>query len=164
MTEGAEAKGETAGGAGPGGDSRRVPGPVVLAGLAPLAVAGLYLLFLGHRSDYPGHFLAGFGATLGMQGICLLLCPRRLVAAWVGPIAIGGAIACVGGGACLEGTVFRYSIFDPIDFFNQSLGAAFAGLAFLSAAGAGRPSTPVLRAGVLLAFATLAAGFFYAFR
>ena len=153
MTEGAIAH--------EGADAR---GPLRLAGLAPLVVAALYLILLGHRSDYVGHFLAGFGATLGAQGILLLLWPRARVADWAGAIALGGTIVCIGGGACLEGWVFRISIFDPIDFFDQSLGAAFAGLAFLAGAGAGRPPSRVLVAGGVLAFATLALGFFYAFR
>jgi hypothetical protein len=79
-----------------------------------------------HRLDYPGHFLAGFGGTLLLLAALLSLAPRPLgwAAVWVALVAIGI-------GAITESTIFRFAIFDPVDFCNQSLGAGLAALSVL---------------------------------
>ena len=46
--------------------------------LGTLATALAYWLFLGHRSDYLGHYLAGLGATLGLLTLCLLFTKKTL--------------------------------------------------------------------------------------
>ena len=40
-------------------------------------------------------------------------------------------VGAVGIGAVMEATVYRLAIFDPVDFFNQSLGACVAGAAVI---------------------------------
>ena len=125
----------------------------------PLAVAatatGLtYGLLLGHRTDYVGHFLAGFGGTL------LLLTPPLLVfrraMGWSTLLLVSGAIAI---GFVMESTVYRIAIFDPVDFCNQSLGAVVAGSGV-----AGRRGSPAATAGAfVLGCACLVLGFVYAF-
>ncbi len=143
----------------PRGDVLRV----VLGIGAPVAVAALYIAFLGYRTDYPGHFLAGFGGTLGTLGVLSKVLPRRLFdgapAAWI----LAGTLACVAFGGALEGSVFRMQRFDPLDFFNQTLGAAFAGAAALLATSKG-PMSPLARGvGAVASLWSLAAGFLLAF-
>jgi len=84
-----------------------------------------FVKFLAPRLDYAGHFLAGFGATLGAAWLAARLTsgsPWAVVAA---------TVACIGLGAVVEGTIFALAAFDDIDFGAQSLGAVLAGLALL---------------------------------
>ncbi len=85
-----------------------------------------YRLFLWHRTDYLGHYIAGFGGTLLLLSLPLLLkrqvSERKLLALVVLAIVLGfGA----------EMTIFNMAKFDPVDFANQSLGACMAGLCLL---------------------------------
>lgn len=73
-----------------------------------------YSLLFGFRTDYSGHYIAGFGAVM-----VLIAMGWRPVPAALGLIAFG---------VLTEATVFRLAIFDPVDFNNQSLGAALAAL------------------------------------
>ncbi len=91
---------------------------IVVAGLAGLAA---YASFYGRRNDYPGHFIAGFAATLLLLAVVAATVRRPL--GW--PTLAVFALA-VGLGAITESTIFRLASFDPVDFFNQSIGAALA--------------------------------------
>lgn len=128
----------------------------LLARLALAAGVGAlaFLLLTGDRLDYPGHYLAGFGGTLGLLVFPLASLRERLGWEVVGAVAVAVAL-----GAVLEATVFRFAIFDPVDFANQSLGACLAGAcvvgerASLGRAGiAGVVAVACLQAGFLLAF------------
>jgi hypothetical protein len=128
--------------------------PVWAAGVAAGASILAYAPFYGRRNDYPGHFAAGLGGTLLLL-IAVGLLSRRPLGWWAVAVMIGA----VGLGAVAEATVFRYAVFDPVDFFNQSLGAAVATLAVLDAQISGRSavnaaalSLCLLGLGFLLAF------------
>lgn len=145
-------------------DRRAEARRILLVGGALGVVALAYLLALRHRTDYPGHFLAGYGATLGAVGLLVLTLPERARGAAFGPVVAAATLLCVAGGAGLEGSVFRLARFDPVDFFNQSLGAALAGLSVLVAAPTGRVPPATAAFGSLVSVAATAAGFFLAFR
>lgn len=128
--------------------------------LPPLVVGIAYDHWLGHRSDYLGHFLAGFGGTLGAVAVALALLsmaltegngtrPRTRPLATRSPggetrngvladsrlagwITFGVVLACIGLGAIFEETLYRVAKWDEVDFCNQSLGAVLAGLAALA--------------------------------
>lgn len=89
--------------------------------LAILATGLAYLLFLGHRTDYLGHYLAGLGATLGLLALFLLVTGREL-----GWNALAITLVAIGLGFITESSIFRLALFDPVDFCNQSLGACVA--------------------------------------
>ena len=115
--------------------------------------AAAYLILLGHRLDYLGHFLAGFGGTLLLLAFVLMVVRRPR---WIVVLVVGVAIAI---GWFTEATVFRLAIFDPVDFCNQSLGACIAG------AGSFDRTMSLGSSFVLGLFAVvlISAGFFYAF-
>lgn|GEM_PF-3116619 len=144
-------------------DRRAEASRILLVGGALGVAAAAYLLFLRHRTDYSGHLLAGYGATLGALGLLPFLCPR---AAWrrLGPAFVTlGTLGCVAAGLALEASVFRLAAFDPVDACNQSLGAALAGLSVLLVATPYRPPPATVAVGVLLSAAATAAGFLLAF-
>lgn len=144
-------------------DRRAEAGRILLVGGALGVVAAAYLLFLRHRTDYPGHLLAGYGATLGALGLLPFLCPR---AAWprLAPALVTfGTLASVAAGLYLEATTFRIAAFDPVDACNQSLGAVVAGLSVLLVATPERPPPATVAVGILLSVASTAAGFLLAF-
>ena len=123
----------------------------VWAGL--LLTALPVLLFLGYRTDYLGHYLAGFGGTLLLLGLPPLFGrkPSDRKTVWIVLVAIliGFFIEC---------TICNIAKFDPIDFGNQSLGACIAGLILLRT-----EWTPDL--GLWISFSSIcfmAAGFFVA--
>jgi hypothetical protein len=149
----------------PDADARRDARDILLVGGAVGVVVVAYLAFLRHRTDYPGHLLAGYGATLGALGGAVLLRPRSATANVLGHdvLVLVGTLGCVGGGLLLEATAFRFARFDWVDAFGQSLGAALAGLSVLAVSGPARPSPAVAAFGLLLAVAATAAGFFLAF-
>jgi len=60
------------------------------------------------------------------------LVSRDIEAAPLSRIVLLLLIGAIGLGAFFEASIFRIAIFDPIDFCNQSLGAAIAALAFLA--------------------------------
>lgn len=90
--------------------------------LVAMTTATAYRLFLGHRSDYLGHYLAGFGLALGLLALWLAVTRRPL--RWSAVTSVMLAIAF---GTATEATVFRIAIFDPVDFFSQSIGMCLAG-------------------------------------
>lgn len=94
--------------------------------IAALVTGAAYAVFLGHRSDYLGHYLAGFGGALLLFVFPLTFWKNPL--GWVVPALLLLAIPL---GALAEATVFRIAIFDPVDFYNQSLGACVAGTCLL---------------------------------
>ncbi len=137
---------------------------ILLLLLPPLLISALYLLFLGHRTDYVGHFMAGYGGTLLVIAAMLeiLRDAKRPPAV---PLVITVALfICIGIGALEEATTFRLAKFDEIDFFNQSLGAVLGALILLqihpSERADSRSALPSIGTAVLF----LLLGFIYAFR
>ena len=122
--------------------------------LGTLATALAYWLFLGHRSDYLGHYLAGLGATLGLLTLFLLFTNKAL--AWE-TAAI--ALIAIGLGFVTEFSIFRLALFDPVDFCNQSLGACVAGACML---GARRDRKLIIATGTL-SLILVVGGFVFAF-
>lgn len=94
--------------------ARRVLGAGVVAGLA-------YGIFLRHRPDYLGHYVAGFGATQALLGLVWVRTKTSL-----GWQALALTTIAIVLGFITEQTIFRVVFFDPIDFSNQSLGACTA--------------------------------------
>ena len=125
----------------------RVFGAVFVTGLA-------YGLVFHYRTDYLGHYLAGFGGTLLLLSVLLLVpVPWR---AWLMLAATSAAIV-IGYGT--ESTIFRLAIFDPVDFFNQSLGAVVATATVLGEEGHIAAAAALAGSSVAL----LIAGFYFAF-
>ncbi len=130
-----------------------------LGTLARVLIAGvggglIFVAFLGYRTDYVGHFLAGFGGTLGLLAFPLATLSPSL--RWE---PLGAAVVAILLGAAVEATVFKIAIFDPVDFFNQSLGAALAAIS-----AQGRPASLVGAFGSgLLALVFLTVGAIFAF-
>lgn len=97
-----------------------------------LITCAAFLYFLGHRTDYVGHYSAGFGGTLLALGIGVGLVSRDIESARLSKLVWLLSMGAIALGAFFEATVFRLAVFDPIDFCNQSLGATIAALAFLA--------------------------------
>ena len=120
---------------------------MILTGLA-------YGLVFHYRTDYLGHYLAGLGGTLLLLSVLLLIpVPWR---SWLMVSATGAAIVM---GYGTESTIFKLAIFDPVDFFNQSLGAVVATATVLG-------EEVGIASAALLAGSSLAlviAGFYFAF-
>lgn len=114
----------------------------------------VFVTLLGHRSDYAGHFLAGYGGTL-----LLLAVPLASLRDVLRLEVLACVVVAIGLGAALEATVFRLAIFDPVDFANQSLGAVLAGLTVLDR----RPSLVAGGAAFALALVFLSVGAAFAF-
>jgi hypothetical protein len=113
-----------------------------------------YALTFPDRTDYLGHFLAGFGATLGLLSLVYTFSTGAR------PLAIVvGVLVAVAMGWGTEETVFKLAIFDPVDFFNQSLGAVLAGAVVLGDRGRAVTGLWALSIG----FMVLIAGFYFAF-
>ena len=89
--------------------------------VSALITGAAYVIFLGHRLDYAGHFLAGLGATLVL--LCGLLMGLKRAIWWEAVGVTGLAIVL---GFITESSIFRIAFFDPVDFVNQSLGACVA--------------------------------------
>lgn len=121
--------------------------------LAITACGAAFGLVFDYRLDYLGHFLGGAGGTLALLALASLT-GRSL--GWRVPVAVVLAIAI---GAWTEATIFRIGIFDPVDFFNQSLGAAVAGVTAV-----GRPGSLALSFAFGAGSVVLViAGFYFAF-
>ncbi len=120
--------------------------PFIVSLVTAAAGVAAFRAFLPERSDYVGHFIAGNGATLGHLAFALHVATgdddaddadaRRATERMV----VWLVVVSIGLGAVCEATVFRIAQFDPVDFYNQSLGAVLAGLAVL----ASRPSRATL--------------------
>ena len=54
--------------------------------VAPLVLALAYHEFLGHRSDYLGHYLAGYGGTLLLIVCTLAILPEDISVVHGGPL------------------------------------------------------------------------------
>lgn len=136
---------------------------LLLASILPAAAAGaVYEYFLGHRHDYAGHFLAGYGGTLGATMVWLRTVSEKryaLLSTWsIVPLCL----ACIGLGAIFEATIFRLARFDEVDFCNQSLGAVFAAAAGLFVAGDQKPPVFLMDIGLIVGIVFLGAGGVYA--
>lgn len=147
--------------------TRAVPSPsqssLLVITILPAALAGvIFEVFLGHRHDYVGHFLAGYGGTLGAMMVWLRTVPDALYRARSTISILPLCLACIGLGAIFEATMFRLAKFDEIDFCNQSLGAIFAGVAALFLTGDQRPQVKLMDVGLIVGIAFLGAGGVYA--
>ncbi len=131
--------------------------------LPSLLIAVLYIVFLGDRSDYAGHYMAGFGGTLFwlMAGFYLQRDRDRPIS--VSLLVLLITLGCIGFGTFLEATIFRLAKFDEVDYFNQNLGAIIAGLSALCALPETGKESPVITPSMLIATIFLVAGFVYAF-
>jgi hypothetical protein len=98
----------------------------VIAG--PVAIAVAYHQFLGQRSDYLGHYLAGCGGTLLLLVVTLAILPPAQYARLAPASIVLLALVAIAIGAMFESTIYRIAKFDEVDFCNQSLGAVIAGL------------------------------------
>ena len=94
--------------------------------IPPLAVLILFELFLGHRHDYSGHYLAGYGATFIAALLALRVAWGTSFRQWIQYLIVPFCLLCILGGVFTEATIFRLAKFDEVDFFNQSLGAVLA--------------------------------------
>jgi ammonia channel protein AmtB len=95
--------------------------------IPPLLVLFSFEFFLGHRHDYSGHYLAGYGATF----IAAMLGLRNgkwdhVIRNSLPYLLVPFCLLCILGGGFTEATIFRLAKFDEVDFFNQSLGAVLA--------------------------------------
>ena len=133
-----------------------MPIPLVLRNLmvAALVTGAAYLVFLGNRSDYLGHYLAGFGATLLL--LCILVWFRKDGLGWNALVVTALAIAM---GFVTESSIFRFAFFDPVDFCNQSIGACVACACVLGTA----PRRALLIRLGIASLVLLAGGFVFAF-
>lgn len=126
---------------------------LLLALLVVPLVGAAYVMAFPARPDYPGHFLAGAGATLLLGALVVLVGrPHPFV-------VVGTVLLAVGLGAVAEQTVFRLAEFDPVDLANQSLGAGLAGVVLLECPRRALPVAAVGAAGLALVLV----GFRYAF-
>jgi hypothetical protein len=127
-----------------------------LRGMAVVSIgaSAAYGVAFSYRFDYLGHFLAGLGGTLLLLAVVSRLVPRPL--GWI-PIVLG--LVAIWLGATAEATLFRVAIFDPVDFCNQSLGAAFAVCGVIGLEGSRELSRGLLVLGGLV----LAVGWVFAF-
>ncbi len=132
--------------------------------LPPVLIAGLYLIFLGHRSDYAGHFMAGFGGTLLLMMVAVEIQSRKGEPPPTGPVVLVVLVACILFGTLEEATTFRLAKFDEVDYCNQNLGAVLATLCTLSAVPERPERTPIILPSIIVACIFLFGGFYYAFQ
>ena len=123
--------------------------------LAALFTGVMYGVAFFYRSDYLGHFIAGFGATL----LLFALHARRRRRHWIGAESVLIVLAAIFMGAITEATIFKIATFDPVDFVNQSLGATIAGAGVIGRAA----DVGTIRIFWALGLLSVAAGFFFAF-
>lgn len=88
----------------------------------------MFLICLGYRRDYVGHYAAGYGGTLAALTVMQAALKPIHYARWAPGVALPGTLACMVLGAVAEATVFHLARFDEVDFCNQSIGAALAGM------------------------------------
>ncbi len=136
---------------------------LLLATILPAAAAGMaFEWFLGHRHDYTGHFLAGYGGTLGALMVWLRIVPENRYADLSIWSMVPICVACIGLGAIFEATIFRLAKFDEVDLCNQSLGAVIAAGAALVLAEKQKPSVQLMDIGLIVGIVFLGAGGVYA--
>lgn len=126
---------------------------VVRAASVAIATSLVFGLLFSYRTDYLGHYLAGFAGTLAVLSFLVMIGPDDRVA-----IVIG--FAAIGLGWVTESTVFKLAIFDPVDFLNQSLGALVAVCLVLGESRSARRGAGLL----MLSIVGLIAGFYFAFQ
>lgn len=131
--------------------------------LPALVVALLYLIVLGHRSDYAGHYMAGFGGTLFSIMACAAIRHERGLAQSTGPLVLIVFLVCVAFGTLLEATTFRLAKFDEVDYCNQNLGATLAALSSLASLPESDDPRPVIGPSLFIGIGFIIAGFIYAF-
>lgn len=137
---------------------------VLLATLVPAAAVGVvFEVYLGHRHDYTGHFLAGYGGTLGAIMVWLRTVPEQRYAVLSSLSVVPLCLACIGLGAVFECTIFRLAKFDEVDFCNQSLGAVLATVASLLLVAEQKPLERRMDEGLIAGIAILGVGGVYAF-
>jgi len=131
--------------------------------IAPAVIIALVFHFaLGHRSDYLGHYAAGYGGTIA--GMMFLLAAFERMPAVIPIAALVACLVSVLFGAMLEATIFRIGRFDEVDFCNQSLGAVLAALVTIAVSARRlKFPTPMLAGGVAIGFLFLVGGFWFAF-
>jgi hypothetical protein len=136
---------------------------LMFAVLPAIAMGTVFEMFLGHRHDYTGHFLAGYGGTLAACMVWLRpMSPERL--AKQGDIhVLALAAICISLGAIAEATIFRIAKFDEVDFCNQSLGAVLAGVVSLKYVSDPPCHTSEFDRGLIAAITFLGVGGCYAF-
>ena len=121
-------------------------------------MGALFEAFLGPRHDYTGHFLAGYGGTLAACMVWLKqLSPDRVAQRGELEVLLVCA-ACIALGAVAEATIFRLAKFDPVDFFDQSLGAVLAGIISLRYPSAVHRELADFDRGLIVGIAFLGAG------
>lgn len=132
--------------------------------LPPVVIGVAYDQILAHRSDYLGHFLAGFGGTLGTITLALWAIPTVRFLRLAGWVTLAVVLGCIGLGAVLEETLYRIAKWDEVDFCNQSLGAVLAGLGALAVANTIRQHLE--HAAIVAGWAGVAllGGYYFAFR
>jgi hypothetical protein len=131
---------------------------LILVTVPAIVVAILFETFLGHRHDYTGHYLAGYGGTLMAMMVWMRILSPSDFARWS---ALGNLPLCLGCiliGVFTEATAFRLAKFDEIDFCNQSLGAVLASLAALAYAANIKPAVREFDLGLIAGIAFLGAG------
>lgn len=126
----------------------------VRTSVAALVTSAAFGLAFPDRSDYLGHYLAGFAATLMLLSFAYVL-PAKHRPKFV----VVGAFIAIALGWGTESTIFKLAIFDPVDFNNQSLGAVVAGACVLGDEGRTRNMVWSLALGSI----ALVAGFYFAF-
>ena len=128
---------------------------VVVRSLAVgLATALIYGMLFSYRTDYLGHYLAGFAGTLLVLSLLVAIGPRNLDG-----IALAIGIVAIGIGWVTESTIFKLAIFDPVDFLNQSLGALIAVAVVMGETGSTSRAAGLFALSVL----GLIGGFYFAF-
>lgn len=121
--------------------------------LAAGALAFAFRVAVPDRPDYIGHALAGFGGTLGLLGLALLVARRPL-----GMAVPALVLVAAGLGVTTEATLFHGAVWDPVDVANQNLGACLAGGCAFRRAGVW-PAAVALGCSLLL----VGAGFAFSF-
>jgi ABC-type cobalamin transport system permease subunit len=135
----------------------------VIAVLPAAAVGLLYLLLLGHRHDYLGHYAAGYGASYAALAVWLRSLPRARNGRLAQTVVLAGCALCIAAGAITEATIFRLARFDEIDFCNQSLGAVLAAAAALAFVREPRPADREFDVATIIGIVFLTIGGWFAF-
>lgn len=131
--------------------------------LPACSVALFYLLFLGHRSDYAGHYMAGFGGTLFAIMASVEIGRGQGRQPSLGILVLTIFLICLGFGTLLEATTFRLAKFDEVDYCNQSFGAVLAALSSLAVLPDSGDLRPVIGPSLFIGITFIIAGFIYAF-
>jgi hypothetical protein len=135
----------------------------LLFGIAPAIIAGItYEICLGHRHDYTGHFLAGYGGTYGASLVWLKRLPLEKYQHSAPLHLVLACLACIFLGTFLEATAFRIAKFDEVDFFNQSLGAVLAAVVAMGCTQRTRPADHEFDYGLIIGIGFLGIGACYA--